>query len=219
MHPVFNRALATEPRHRVYGLPLLPLTVGHLFVLREVRSPFVEVEQREKTLGDILFAAFICAHHWSEARRSLENRKGLDRWIAKWASRCRGIDLVKEVDKFFSYFSYYLTKPFQEDNGGAILQCPHEWVLLAILMADFHCTEEEAKDCSVAFATSLWCANAERLGKVRFTRFDSGWTARLSKSLEAQKRLDQKIKAEADAMGLSFSEFVRQGHLGKVLNN
>lgn len=166
MHPVFSIAVFELPTHRAFGLDLQPLTLGHLFLLRECRSKLLLPVKAG--LGDVLLAAFICSTpHW-KSRKNLGRRWRVTRFLASWGRAAKSFDLAEETQKFRAYLHECFECPqiAAEKSGGesAIREAPDEWCTLAMLMADFHLTRTEAYNTELAWASAVWAANFVRNG-------------------------------------------------------
>jgi hypothetical protein len=199
VHPVFTTALDRKPRFRCFGLPLLPLTLGHVFLLRELDSPFVTHRESDDLFDDLLLAVFVCAQHHETARCELGKKRRLSLFLAYWGWRCRKIDIVTQAKIFQAYLLHYRTCPNVSGVSEFLPASPQEWRTLAMLTHHFGYSERAAMDCPIAFATAIWAADGDRCGTLtitdtpaRLSAFDTAWNH--------QHRLDlEKLKANADA--------------------
>lgn len=98
-------ALAAEAflnaKHRVCGLQMRPLSVGHAFALDAIASPFYLGHPGNE--ADLRLAAWICSRH----PLALPNMNSLACKLWKW----RSIDFAAEVARWKTYVSDYCAPP------------------------------------------------------------------------------------------------------------
>lgn len=199
MHRVFHIANLRRPTHRVFGADLLPLTLGHLFLLREKGSVFLDDGFASQLNGqdlfdELLLGVFVCARPHRKARKELSS------WLFPWFLRYWGWKYKGQWDVLFAgrIFQNYLSQslsapPSMSPPDGRITTTPVEWRLYAILLADFHLSPESALDTPAAAATALWAANADRLGRADFVRTDRTYTSLIDNVLTYHRaKLTQK---------------------------
>lgn len=172
MEAVFLKA-ANPVRAHCLGISLLPLTVGHLFLLRKYCPDILD--QEEIDFGNLALAAFICAHPQSKAERFLCRRDGQPRKLTGLIFRLWGRlnrrDLLIERDRFDAYRSESLEPPNYLRNLSEPLrscQSPLELRLLVMLISDFRYSEAEALDMPIIKANALWATFGEMRGKIDF---------------------------------------------------
>jgi hypothetical protein len=167
MDAVFFKA-ANPPQFRVLGAKLLPLTIGHLFLLRKY-CPDIFGED-ELSFGAIAVAAFICAHPQEKVEK-LFTRRFIRATFEVWGWFCQKRDLAKERDIFTDYLAESMDPPkLWQDLSRPLITCqsPLEMRLLVVLMADFHYTELAAMSVTVAKANALWATFGELKNKFTF---------------------------------------------------
>jgi hypothetical protein len=165
---IFIKASREPQPTRCLGVTLLPLTVGHFFVLREFDSAFISGEQA--SIEDLIFACFVCCQDPAAAKRSLRS------WLLPiamrlWGWRAVKCNLAREMMTFRSYIRDGTAAPrtvisMGGDDSMRELNSPMEWRLLVMLMVDFHLTEREAMATTVIKANALWATLGDRDGKI-----------------------------------------------------
>lgn len=106
MDPVFHRALAQarDAQPVVLGLRLRPLTLGHLFLLTEIRSPYLGFDFGPSPFADFFLTVFICAQDDAEKARAAFDSWWLPIFFRLWSFKARprrGRDVLKESSKGF----------------------------------------------------------------------------------------------------------------------
>lgn len=142
---------------------LQPLSLGHLFVLTEHNSPFITGGFVD--LNHFMFAVLVCSTPASDIKRVLA-MKTLRFYVYVWGFMCRRLNLQDELDRFVGYLDSQRTAPERIDKGSSESNTPFCWTALAMLMADFHMTREQAMAFSVKELLCLIHANMERKGEV-----------------------------------------------------
>jgi len=175
MDPAFlNAGQARLTEHVVLGLPLYPLTIGHLFLLSELDITFLVDVNVEPKFEDMLALVFIAGHaRASDARRSLS----LMRWpltkclFLLWGMLARRKNMVLESMKLHRYLKSQGQAPRLEPPSGetVALNSPEHWRLAVMLMVDFHLSLSEAMDTGLNFARNLWAVQGERTEKLKLS--------------------------------------------------
>lgn len=168
MDPAFASAIgaAAQPKHRVLGLALQPLTVGHCFLFAEHK---LNVPDRieELDLADLVLATLICSQKTHAAARKLITSRFAKTGMHIWAKLVhRRMSLHAEALKFQDYLLDMLQRPADDDAEGGELKAPLCWRLAAMLMADFRLTWEQAMAMPVPIANCLWATEADRRGAI-----------------------------------------------------
>jgi hypothetical protein len=89
--------------HRIYGLRMRPLSLGHAFTLEAVSSPFFRGE-----LGsphELRLAAWICAHKPLQMPKA----SGLAYWA--WHLATKRMDFNEQVSRWMVYSADYVAPP------------------------------------------------------------------------------------------------------------
>lgn len=187
MDRAFQLAANVEPRHVAMGLPMQPLTLGHVFLAHELDLPFF-THSGTPAVADLLTAVWICAWRSAPAaRRSLFSLTGKLK-LKLWGWSCRGQKLVVEAGRFHTYLSdqsIYPEVATPAPGTSRQLSAPEHWRLLAMLMADFHMSREQAIDTPLAFARALWAVEGERKGTLKLSHDD-----RISELWEHKRRME-----------------------------
>src|ERR1051325_382117 len=137
--------MRSPTNHVCLGLRLEQLALGHLFLLADVSSPFLQ--GGVVSVVDLSNAVFICSQHWRKADRDLR-RWWFPFFARLWGVRCRKMDLNAEQEKFAVYFREETDFPLakQDQHAAREYGSPWWWRLLAIMMADFHLSGGTAPD-------------------------------------------------------------------------
>lgn len=168
MDPAFSFSVPRSDRgrdrtgHKVLGLRLRPLTVGHLFLLLEVDSAYPD-HPEAACYEDLAVSALVCSQPHSAARKLIYGRFARLAWRI-WAWVARRAKWETEETEFLHYLAKQLRRPESESMSTGIpeVRAPLAWRLLAMLMADFHLTRAEALDVEVGFALTLWAVESDR---------------------------------------------------------
>ncbi len=167
MDAVFLKA-ANPPQIRVLGATLLPLTIGHLFLLRKYSPDIFEFEEIDR--GSLAVAVFICAHPQNRVEGLLRRRFiRFVFWLWAWLSK--SCDTEAEREQFESYLQESLHPPqVWRDLSQPLRNChaPIEMGLLVRLITDLHYSEGEALNMTVVKANALRACHGELLGKFSF---------------------------------------------------
>lgn len=163
--------------HVCLRLRLEPLSIGHLFVLGDISSPFIE--GGPVSIVQLSDAVFICSQHWTKAEK--DNRRWWFPWFLKlWARRSRGLDIEAERVKFSAYFAEQTDFPLAKMDRFARREygSPWWWRLLAIMMSEFNMPEASAMNMNARRAAMLFSAKAELDGKLKlWTNADDSFDA------------------------------------------
>lgn len=145
--------------HIVLGMPLLPLSLGHLILLTRLESPFIV--GGEPNWSNLAASVLICAQSYEDGLASLDEPKDrMDRFMRRWHDRITGNDrwsvrlrfkspnilnLFSECSAFRTYIESNSKGPnFSYDPGNfKPLNCPSEQIIKVALMRDLHFSESE----------------------------------------------------------------------------
>lgn len=168
MDPAFKCIAAGRTGHTVLGLQLYHLTIGHVFLLVEHGVDFIVESNIEPSFDDLILFTFLAAQPTPRgASRAVSSP--LTRplfWLWGLLSRRKRFD--DELAKLREYVSDQYKSPLVKEPTGAAksLNAPEHWRLLAMLVADFHFTLDQALNTSMLFARALWAVQGERTDKV-----------------------------------------------------
>ncbi len=161
---------AVTTPHVVLGLRLLPMTVGHLFLLHEMDASYLS-PVGEASIADIIASAFVLAQPYKDSRAIIGTKRArLFCWI--WGIRCRKLNLAHEIGKFSAYLKDQYTAPSMrpsDPDRAKYLNAPEHWRLLGMLMSVFGMSESEAMDTPLVKARCLAAVDAERNGVIDLT--------------------------------------------------
>lgn len=164
----FVRALWPD-RHRCLGRRLVPLTIGHLLLLRRVRSPLAAGLLPDP--ADLALAVFICSRPWRRALAAVE------RPALGWRLAGLGLRASWGMHRAALAFTRYLKAamegprwwPVPRPGGGSDfeMRSPYWATILVALQADLRMTHDQALDMPVALALWKIAVMREREGQVQ----------------------------------------------------
>lgn len=210
VHPLFSIAIYQRPTHRAFGLNLHPLTLGHIFLLREYHCKLL-IRGSAAGLGHVLLAAFVCSTDHIRARTNLNSGPKLNRFLDQWGEQSQPLKLEQEILKFFLWWheNFAFAKVRSEGKGTVPKTVPEEWMTLAMLMSEFHMTREQAYATEYVFATALWAANGHRTGRHQVEPYglaaadEAAWQHQhaldLAKRAAQQPKTDEKGESSCSA--------------------
>lgn len=135
-------AQAAEPRpHKVLGLILPPLTLGHLHLLFEIQSPFVT--NGDPTIWDLINAVFICRLPQDKVRRVLRSW-WVPLFLRLWRWETRKLNPFQEYENFREFINANFTRPAGNEPKFREEKVPSHWHALVALMRDLHMSKAEA---------------------------------------------------------------------------
>lgn len=181
MDPAFSNAFSPPHRHRVLGLTMRPMTVGHLLTMESSGLSITE----PTTFRDLAFLAFVCSQPSASIHRSLAA------WwapllFAAWGALWKRRDWISQVEAWEGYITESLRSPnVKTPIGAPRFETPLGVRLLAFLMRELGMTIEAAANTKVSVASCLWVAVGEMEGAVNL------WTQRDQDFWEACKKLDE----------------------------
>lgn len=173
MDPAFLNARVLPDRRAdrtcILGLRLYPLTLGHLFLLLEYRSPFA-LPEKPLRIEDLFLAIFICSHPWRKSERHLR-AFWLRGFFKIWAAHVavRRTDWERELARFRDWLKQQLgapaTKPPEGVDNSRPLGAPLPYIRLVFLTQRIGLNLDEALDTSISLANALFATWAEFEGK------------------------------------------------------
>jgi len=167
-----------ESGAKVLGLLLVPLTIGHVYLLAELRSHIVTGEDGADPLGEMGLACIACASDVITARQDIERLLGAQGWRArrasrKWATHCAKMDFPAEAEKFREWFTHQVDGPRHKrdmsKDGGNTLSAPWWFNLVANIGGEFGWEPDIIKGLTVREAKQLLSARLESSGSAEFT--------------------------------------------------
>lgn len=169
---LFVRALWPD-RHWCLGRRLMPLTIGHLLLLRRVGSPLASGLVPDP--ADLALAVFICSRPWRRALAAVE-RPALSLRLLVLGLRASW-GMQRAVQSLTRYLKSSLEGPRWwpvPRPGGSDLEMrsPYWATILVALQSDLRMTHEEALDVPVALALWKIAVMREREGQVQLISDD-----------------------------------------------
>jgi hypothetical protein len=174
VHEFFRRAINPQPEHVCLRLRLLPLTLGHFFLLYELDCP--AVEGKFEGMADLLLAALICAQPHEKARGMIK-RLWRVRWFGiYWGLHCRKLDVGIEAAKFRRYLIAEQTmapvQPIPREECRPI-NAPWPWLLFEFLLSTYRMTTSEALNLPICTGNALWALRADADGRINLATAQS----------------------------------------------
>jgi hypothetical protein len=151
----------------VCGVRLHPLTVGHLFVLARLGSPFVDRgEGVSRGAGDIGLFLWVCSRPWISALQHLGSWRARIR-IRRFARAAVGAEETLSSEILTWLYLQYRGPKMRRRKGAsddAPLGAPDHALFKVSLMTELGLSAQEALDCSVSLAVWDLAVVAERKG-------------------------------------------------------
>lgn len=161
----FDRYLAAlwPDRYRCLGVRLLPLRVGHVLLLRRLRSPFLGDSATPPDAADIALAIAICTRPVRDAVR-LVGTWSLPLRIA-WLGFRAGLRRNQAALQLAAYLLEGMRGPrfWHSARGGKAMRTPYWLAVLTTLRRDLGLGADEALETPAARAlwecAAIWEAN------------------------------------------------------------
>lgn len=186
MDPAFHHANDSRlTGHVVFGLPLYPLTIGHVFLLSDLDVTFLVDQNVEPQIDDMLMFAFVAACRTAKKARRTLKTPGVKLFFWLWGLVNRRRNIFAESTKLQEYLRSQCKSPqVKPPTGESVpLNAPEHWRLLVMLMVDFHMRMADALDVPLNFARNLWAVQGEREQKLALA-----WTPNTSAAIAQLKR-------------------------------
>lgn len=161
-------SVAVPEQRQILGLPLRPLSLGHLILLHRVKSAFVC--EGTVNYNELAIAALICSLTYDDGLACLkdpgtadflkllgERITGIREWRVRLGIRKpRVIDLPANVAAFSAYLKEGSSIPHYSYTPGDFksVDCPQVQIIKISLMRDLHISESDLMDRS--WAMCLW---------------------------------------------------------------
>lgn len=127
MQQVFKSAIY----HRapvVLGRQLLPLCLGHVYLLMAADSPYAVPKDEPPHLLNLAFAVAICSRSFEDCQSWIES-PGVEAECAAWGASCEGMDFPAESDTFAAYLADSAVLPDKAPRG-AVTPYRHPWPMV-----------------------------------------------------------------------------------------
>lgn len=189
MDSAFQSAFSAQRQHRVLGVRLDRLTVGHLLLLESSGVDLCE----PLTFCDLAFCVLVCSSVWPKSERTL--RSG---WLPTvfqiWGMVWRRRDITPQIQAWDTFITDQLAAPnVKIPINAQRYGTPLGVRLLAMLMREMGMRMDEAKGTAVAQANCLWAAVGDLEGTLQLwtERDQSFWDqcAKLDREMEASNEL------------------------------
>lgn len=143
-----------------FKLRLLPLTLGHLFLLNEIACPLLG-EREAVTHSDVVTFVVLCSVPHRDSRRLVSSRL-LPWFIRALAWKNRKADLNEECQKAIDWLGVNLQTARTKTKPGSSKSCgaPLHWRLLETMLALGY-SEPAAMDAKLNTALCLWFTRLE----------------------------------------------------------
>jgi len=165
---------------RVLLFNLQPLTVGQLFTLHQIGSPFVG-EKDEATLDDLALAVVACSVT-PKSFNSISRRFWFPMFLRIWGRLCSHLDWNKEAKRFVDYISENLDfaaiKASDDQKKTRKVFAPITYRLLLSLLRFGH-DEKSVLEMSVWEASRRWLVIMEESERVELREDDIDLIERL----------------------------------------
>lgn len=198
MLPEFANILDNK-KYKAFAFDLMPLTLGHLFILDMVQSPIII--GGNPTANDYLMLSVICSRRWNEVIPFIFSDT-FARYIIEKANDC-GIELAnaisknkeenyvnKQIKEITEYLAHYMTAPqrWQSDNKSTV-KSPWQLYLVASLQKELGITEDEAWNmpCNKAFAYFATLAEAYYNDKTIKSELEVKLAKKINEETEGEK--------------------------------
>lgn len=156
----------------VAGRQLLPLSLGHWFLLEFAESPYVtdaKFSKDERLYFEVLLPAILCSLPFDAAKTLLVDNYDKMPQIANEIAGTK-IPLMEIWDTVSDYIRAYMEIPTfmsrAESGMPRISQMPTHWRIVCVLMSRFHMTESEAWNTATNKAFWFYGFAAEEAGSL-----------------------------------------------------
>lgn len=144
---VWLQALFLQPP-KICGKQLLPFSVGHYFLLRNLNSPYIK--GGIPTYNDLLMAILICSMSFETCQKILVYNPKMWKW-SLWFLRWQLINLETAEKSLKQYLSEYICTPehWEYVKGEDIKPvdpygCPLEFHIVRVLCSIYNMNTEKA---------------------------------------------------------------------------
>lgn len=185
MDTAFQVAFSAQRQHRVLGVRLERLTVGHLLLLESSGVDLCE----PLTFSELAFCVLVCSAAWPKTERTL--RSG---WLPTvfqiWGMVWRRRNITKQIEAWDAFIGAQLATPnIKMPLNAQRYGTPLGVRLLAMLMREMGMSMEAAKGTPVAQANCLWAAVGDLEGTLQL------WTERDQNFWDQCEKLDREMEA------------------------
>lgn len=154
MQDVFKNAILPEEPD-VLGVRLLPLSLGHVYILLAVDNPFAVGGSPH--LGHLAFAVQVCSRTFEDCQKWMRSGD-LVKDVSEWGKKCRDMDFKKERDIFKEYIGGSADVPERWSKQKSPTPVKHPWPLFVSVQVMPLVGESRAWNMPVAMAMAYWSA-------------------------------------------------------------
>ncbi len=171
MDKAYIHSLATPICPKVLGKQLLPLSLGHLFILQASDSPLLT--EGEVTLGDLAFCVWCCSMEFPEVQAKLagirteKDMLKLQKSVFKWGKKnpLKKLNVEEIANQIADYLGDFIQAPTRwESKEDKQAKVPWMLSVATCLMMHGGFEEERAWTMPVPLALSMYSAIGEALG-------------------------------------------------------
>lgn len=157
-----------DTTHTAFKLQLFPLELGHLFILRNLQSPYLlDSEIRVATRFDALMFAFVACSTFERAnKRMLSPLLGFWLWCFKLVSRkCSFQEENQRIQNFLSSQYQVLQMAYKKESANQwVSETPYEYSLLCSAMTELNMTMTEAMRTPIKMLSNLLAVRSTQTG-------------------------------------------------------
>ena len=189
MDEAFQVAFSAQRQHRVLGVRLDRLTVGHLLLLESSGVDLTE----PLNFSELAFCVLVCSTPWPRSERTLQSG-----WLVTvfqlWGILWRRRDILPQIEAWNAFLSEQIATPnIKVPLNAQRYATPLGVRLLAMLMREMGMRMDDAKGTPVAQANCLWAAVGDLEGTIQL------WTERDQNFWDQCAKLDKEWEASNGA--------------------
>lgn len=170
---------------RPYGIPMQPITLGHVQVLAELEVPFVWANNEIKKQDVAAVVMVCCFPDWQQAREELKNDAHIESVVEAMS---RGDD--DDFDQVVRFLCYYIDRPKSKGISDPMeTRCPWWWSYAEFLQTEMGRSEIEAWNTICADAFCYYACYATRSGSDQFMTTRENYLDEMVKSGKTIKEM------------------------------
>jgi hypothetical protein len=173
----YTEALIPTP-YTILGIPLRPLSLGHIFLMKRFDCKFASENPDEKGgIDDLLLGIAICSREFDEFLEFIQNPKEFHAWAKKWGKllhkQLKKKNEFELVSKFYLFKEYlkdgiFIPKYWEMDNNEDSMSSGTHWTqtVLHALMSELGYSQKEALNIPISRALADYFRHLERNGLI-----------------------------------------------------
>ena len=110
----------------VLGRKLLPLSLGHSFILAAL-----DLDKHDLTVESVVGITWVCSQPWDAAARSVATG-AYKSDVKKWGAECEGKVNIEAYDALNDYIDIYMSHPPEYQTADVTRPCPIPWQLAMV---------------------------------------------------------------------------------------